>query len=616
MVDSNGVTMTVETVERQRQYVAEQRKKGSGLGVVFADAFLRGMRDLGYKNPAWALAEQIDNAFQAAADTVAIRFGFLPSNKSGAKPDHIAIIDNGNGMIPEMIGFAVRWGGTDREGDRKGFGRYGYGLPSSAVALAKRYTVYSKVAGGDWHAVTVDIDQLSAAAHDIEKTAKLLTAKPAALPAWVVKGAKGKDKLDATKLESGTVVVLEDLDRLRQLSGWIKADTLQTKLLQHFGVIYRYWIPERRITIDGVETEVVDPLFLMEHGRFYNETEVLAERVETRSFEVATSGGEKGTVRIRAAVLPPHFQLADPKEYGKERARPSLNKRFPIMREYNGLLICRERRQIDTVVPRWTKFQNYDVNIKVEIDFDPVLDEFFGITTSKQQIEIDDVMWEKLQHSGAGGGGLKELVRDLRDRFEELQEELKAKYHNTEASKEEVRPSAAAMEESAKFKGSTAEPTAAQREEAQLNLERKATERAEVTGEPKEEVLKELAEETATKRWEVEFAAIPEGPFYRPTRLGEQKRLVINTEHPFYSKVYDAAPEVRAALEVLLFVMAERELEVKNEAETFYKAERQRWSERLRHALDALVSQDTMMDKASAVAERMHTIAGEEVVAL
>lgn len=612
MVNSNGITMTMETVERQRQYVAEQQKKGSGLGVVFADAFLRGMRDLGYKNPAWALAEQIDNAFQAAADSVAIRFGFLPTNKSGAKPDHIAIIDNGNGMIPEMIGFAVRWGGTDREGDRKGFGRYGYGLPSSAVALAKRYTVYSKVAGGGWHAVTVDIDQLSAVAHDIQKTAELLMAKPATLAAWVIKGVKGKDKLDVTTLESGTVVVLEDLDRLRRLSGWIKADTLQTKLLQHFGVIYRYWIPERRITIEGMETEVVDSLFLMEHGRFYNETEVLAVRVETRSFDITTSSGETGTVRIRASVLPPNFQLMDPTEYGKAGAK--TNKRFPIMREYNGLLICRERRQIDTVSPRWTKFQNYDANIKIEIDFDPVLDEFFGITTSKQQIEIDDEMWEKLQHSGKSGGALIELVRDMRARFAELQVELIAKYQNRDSAKEKKRPSVTAMEESAKFKGSVPEPTAAQREEAQRNLDRMASERAELIGEPKAEVLKDLAEETAKKRWEVEFVAIPEGPFYRPTRLGEQKRLVINTEHPFYSKVYDAAPAVRAALEVLLFVVAERELEVKNEAETFYKAERQRWSERLRHALGALVSEDTMMDKASAVAERMHMTV-EELVA-
>ncbi len=613
MFDQNGITMTLETVDRQRQYVKEQQEKGNGLGVVFADAFLRGMRDLGYKNPAWALAEQIDNSFQAGADAVAMRFGFAASTKSQVKPEQIAIIDNGNGMIPEMISYAVRWGGTDREGDRQGFGRYGYGLPSSAVSMAKRYTVYSKVDGGSWHAVTVDIDELSAAASDIKKTEALLTAKPAKVPAWVIQGAKGQDNLDVSRLESGTVIVLEDPDRLRRLSGWIKADSLRTKLLQHFGVIYRYWLPERRITIDGTDTQVVDPLFLMEHSRFYDETPVRAERVETRSFEVQTSHGTKGTVSIRASVLPPNFQLAEPTQYGNKGAK--TNKRFEIMRDFNGLLICRERRQIDTIAPRWTKFQNYDANIKIEIDFDPELDEFFGITTAKQQIVIEDEMWELLQHSGKGGGALKDLVRDLRDRFAELQDELLAKYHNREAAKDEPRPSVLAMEESAKFKGVSLELTPAQREEAQRNLEQKATERAEVTGEPKEKALEVLVQETTARRWEVEFTAISEGPFYRPTRLGEQKRLVINTDHPFYAKVYAAAPEARAALEVLLFVLAERELEVKNEAETFYKAERQRWSERLRHALDSLVTEDTLIDRASAMAERMHVPVEEDVEA-
>src|SRR5687768_3288533 len=127
--------MTIDNVDSQRRYVAAQKRKGNGLGVVFADAFLRGMRDLGYKNPAWALAEDVDNSFQAAADTVAIRFRFDADNKSRSKPNQVALCDNGNGMIPEMIGYAVRWGGTDREGDRNGFGRYGYGLPSSAVSL-------------------------------------------------------------------------------------------------------------------------------------------------------------------------------------------------------------------------------------------------------------------------------------------------------------------------------------------------------------------------------------------------------------------------------------------------------------------------------------------------
>lgn len=99
----------------------------------------------------------------------------------------------------------------------------------------------------------------------------------------------------------------------------------------------------------------------------------------------------------------------------------------------------------------------------------------------------------------------------------------------------------------------------------------------------------------------------PEGPFYRPLRVGEQKRLQINTDHPFYEKVFAVGtPEFQAAFEVLLFVLAERELEVKDDAESFYKAERQRWSERLRHALDSLVADQTMVDKAAAVAEQLH----------
>ncbi|MBK8002397.1 MAG: ATP-binding protein [Gemmatimonadetes bacterium] len=260
--------MTIETIDRQRRYVQEQKEKGNGLGVVFADAFLRGMRDLGYKNPAWALAEMMDNAFQAAAGSVAIRFGFERGNKTEVKPDFVAICDDGNGMIPEMIGYAVRWGGTDREGDRKGFGRYGYGLPSSAVSLAKRYTVYSKPRDGEWHAVTVDIDELAAAASDLKKTEALLSPRPATLPEWLLQAPKGDDALDLNSLKSGTVILLEDLDRLRSMGGWIKAESLRTKLLQHFGVIYRHWIPERRIVVDGRGAQSVDPLFLMEHARF------------------------------------------------------------------------------------------------------------------------------------------------------------------------------------------------------------------------------------------------------------------------------------------------------------------------------------------------------------
>jgi hypothetical protein len=599
---ANKKSMTVETVDRQVEYIKEQQKKSKGLGIVFADAFLRGMRDLGYKNPAWAVAEVIDNSIQAAATVVSITI--LPeSGDASARPEMIAIADNGNGMIPEMIGYAVRWGGTTREGDRTGFGRYGYGLPSAAVSIAKRYTVYSKTKGNPWHAVTVDIEALGAAANDMAKTEKLLTARPAALPEWVV---LNESKLTLAEAESGTVVILEDLDRLRITPAWKKGSTVRAKFLEHLGVIYRHWIPERMIYVDGIAIEAVDPLFLMEHGRFYAETAVHAVPVDARTFEIATSSGQKGSISIRASHLPANFQLEKPEQYSQKGAR--TNNRFGIMKEYNGILVCREWRHIDTIPPFWTKFQNYDANVKIEINFDPTLDEHFGLTTAKQQIVLSDEMWEKLKHDGKGGGALISLVRDLRAKFDESQTQLIAGAENR-AGEETLPPSIVAMQESEKFKDFIPPETSQQKIDAAKNLEQEASVIAATTKKPVQDVLQDLQQETESKRWELQFLAVPEGPFYRPVRLGEQKRIILNTEHPFYLKLYEPShQDVRSALEVMLFVLAERELESSGDGATFYKAERQKWSDRLRHALDKLIPDQAMQDKASAAAEALHMV--------
>lgn len=599
--------MNIDNIDRQRKYVEIQKNKSKGLGVVFADAFLRGMRDIGYKNPAWAISELVDNSMQAAATAISIRFGFNADNKSKFKPDQIAICDDGNGMIPEMISYAVRWGGTDREGDRTGFGRYGYGLPSSSVSLAKRYTVYAKAANNDWHAVTVDIDKLAAAAGDFDETQALLKPRAAEPPAWVGKATKGEDKLDLATLQSGVVIVLEDLDRLNRLQGWIRADSLKAKVLQQLGVVYRHFIPEKRIVVDGALTEAVDPLFLMEHARLYKENSVLAERVETRTVEVETSNGQKGTVRLRASVLPPNFPSLDPNSFKEDSRGRQLNKRHEIMRDYNGLLICRAGRQIDTISPRGTKFQNDDAYIKIEIDFDPVLDEYFNVTTAKQQIVIEDEMWEKLRNPGKNGGDLANLIPDMRRRWKAMKEDLTAKSNNAEAESG-PRPSAQAMEETEKFKPTAPDPTPSQREEGERNLDEAAANQAQSSGRSKEVVREEIAEKARTKKWELEFQAMPEGPFYRPYRLGEQKRVIINTEHPFHSRIYQATGTSKHAIEVMLFVLAERELESTGDAHQFYKAERQRWSERLRHALGQLVSDESLADQSSSMAEIMHSL--------
>ncbi|HBY61492.1 MAG TPA: hypothetical protein DEH78_16850, partial [Solibacterales bacterium] len=175
-------------------------------------------------------------------------------------------------------------------------------------------------------------------------------------------------------LDSGTVIVLEDLDRLRGMTGWIAVKALRARLLQQFGVIYRHWIPEVRICVDGEQCQAVDPLFLLPHAMYVDETPLKAKKIDQRSFEVETVDREgkkvKGLVKIRAACLPLRFGWPDPNDVAayEGRGKPR-NKRYEQVlaptRGLNGILICREGRQIDVVQPRWVKFQNEDVYIKI-----------------------------------------------------------------------------------------------------------------------------------------------------------------------------------------------------------------------------------------------------------
>ena len=153
--------MTTSSIRQQQKYVDRLKQMRFNFGLTVGDAFVRGIRDIGYKHTGTALDEQIDNGYQANADQVHIVYGF-DGTSSDKKPSELAVIDNGHGMEPNMIRAAVTWGGTHRENRSLGFrslrlrpAQFG-DQPRPA-----RYTVYSKVDGGRIHAVTIDLDEIA-----------------------------------------------------------------------------------------------------------------------------------------------------------------------------------------------------------------------------------------------------------------------------------------------------------------------------------------------------------------------------------------------------------------------------------------------------------------------
>ena len=574
-MDQNDSSNT-EGLLGQRDYTRRLVKEGCEFTLMIADAFVRGIREIGYKSNATALNELVDNALQAAAQNVHVAFGYKGESE---KPVALAILDDGHGMDKEMIRAAVMWGGTHRENDRAGFGRFGYGLPSASVSIGKRFTVYSWHAeSGGIHAVSLDVDEISAGAYRNERGAVIVPPpSPAELPEWVTE--YFKERFPGGMPRSGTAVVIDKMDRLH----WKTTKALQEKLLEQFGVVYRNFLRTVAIAVHGRIVEAVDPLFLTPGARVYDSDAV---GLPPGDFEVKDrdSGKPMGIVKVRYAFLPPtRFSV----KYSDPSRAETTKKRNSILAEYNGIIVLRNGRQVDVVtrLPRtWRHtFQNNDRFFKVEIDFPPTLDEDFSVTTSKQQVSLSDRVWDLLEKQG-----VRQMIRELGKRVDkELKEAAAA---DTEA--DQRRASEQAMEEAARFK--TRKPggeTPERAEKARAAMKEHAKRQAAATGVPAEVIEVQLQADQVNRPYKVEREDLPGAPFYRVQRRGGQIVLLINEGHRFYSDVYvafEATPRLRAALEVLLFVMGECELDATDDRQQFYETERAEWSRILNTALDRL----------------------------
>ena len=589
-------------LKRQRDYIQELEAKKFDYGIVLANAFVKGMRDIGYKSTAYALNELNDNAIQAGARNIHVAFGYEPDNPSQKKPDMVAVIDDGHGMDPLMIRAAVIWGGTHRHNDRSGYGRYGYGLPSACVSIGKRSTVFSKVENEEWHKVTVDLDEIED--HFKKANGPVHAEMPRQLdpPGWVL----GYIKRHFKELRSGTVILIEKIDRLDYSTTRALADNL----LEQFGITYRNVLNEVTIAVDGAEVEPTDPLFLTPGFRFYDLDEDRATGLPPLPVEVKDKDSKEplGIIKVRFSLMPPTF-FRVPEDKRKPKGS-KMNARFKVRKENNGIIVLRAGRQIDVVSAKcpWTTFQNNDRYVGVEVDFPPTLDEEFSITTSKQQVVLKQRIWDILEENG-----VMDAISEMRRKLQKAIAEVESKAQD----KDGKRPSEAAIEKAQKlFAQAPNEPTPEQRKQSEENLQREAEKLAEQTNIPPEEAKRLIEAKAKNYPFKVNVEDMPGAPFYRMEQVGGQKVLFINKGHRFYTDLYassKATSHVRYALEALLFVMGECEIRAKEERQMFYEQERQSWSVNLNTTLKALEEWNTADDmSASQVESQEASILKEE----
>lgn len=530
----------------QRAY-AKKNGGRSKFGLMVPEAFVRGIRDLGYRSNGDAVAELIDNALQAYADRVDVLFGY-DGTTSNKKPVQLAIVDNGHGMEPDMIRMAVMWGGTHRENDRSGLGRYGYGLPCSSVSLGRRFTVLSQVSGGGLHSVCLDLDGITAGDYtDAQGEIVVPEASAATLPSFVSDHI-GENYPDGWT--SGTVILIDKLDRLE----WSTAQGLRENLCRQFGVTYHKLRGESAIFVDQAYVEPIDPLFLTEDFHLRDLDEERAQPFDPVRVEVRdpNSGNYLGAIVLRYAWLPPSFGSID-----KHRDAVGLNAnaRFSILKEYHGLLFSRNGRLIDvqTRTP-WTTFINNDRYIKVEVEFSATLDEAFGVTTSKQQVTVSPFIWDLLREAG-----LPKAIEQLRNKVKEAKVLRRL---------EALSP-----------------------RDGERRLSERAMSVASAMGDGSSNPQWDLALRVSPYR--VEFERMPREPFFRVGRHSGARILYLNTAHRFYEEIYDgpvSTPELRSSLEILLFSLGDVMLADTAEFKEKNHEQLISWSNRLDVALGMLAA--------------------------
>lgn len=579
----------VQGIQDQRTLIDKLQNNNFGWDIVVGDAFVRGMRDIGYKSTAFAMAELIDNSIQAGAKHVDVVFGF----DAGAKPTSIAIADDGHGMEPQMVRAALIWGAGTRELNRDGFGRYGYGLPSASVSQAKRVTVFSRTASNSWYSAYLDIDEISNGDWTVANRIEMPAERPQEPPANITIELA---KLGRDFSNGGTIVVWEKTDRVDAK----QRDVLRNRLSGDIGVIYRNYLRDTAVTVDGKPVRPCDPLFLTPGFLHFDLDDDRAVELPSAVVDVKdkTTDTVVGRMRVRYSRFPATFFRKPEYKANFKAGRPAVNERLAIADANNGIVFLRNGRQIDVVRPSRGQGTQFNATTDrfwgVEVDFDASLDEYFYITTSKQQVRPNDKIWDILTQQA----NVFTTIATMKNAYDK-----DAKLIRAAAEATARRASIEAIEDAERFRiTKPPQETPERKREADDNLRKEVDRRAKVANIPPEVVERELVAEQQGNHHAVQTEDVFGAPFFRCEQQGGQRVLVINTAHPFYTEVYMApgsTPRLRAGLEILLWTLGNAEVDSDpgSERRRFYEQERPLvWSQNLAQAITSLSRMSIVTD--------------------
>ena len=419
--------------------------------IVPAGLAITAMRDNGYRNTAYAVAELIDNSIQAGANSIEL-ICLEDQNVEGTKNlrqlRQVGVLDNGKGMSAETLQKSLQFGNGSNLGATRGIGKFGMGLPASSISQCKRVDVWSWQNGIENAISTyLDIDKI--------KLGDSMVPVPQRSPIaeeWI--------RAAGTVGSSGTLVVWSNLDRVL----WKRGVTLLRNSEFSISRMYRKFLASGEINIRLAAFDVSnnlevlsdeparpnDPGYLIVPSSTpapYDAKALFQEYPDASSCEdrrTIEHRGQEFSITVRYSLLRKDAREGLTGQPGSTSWGKHAGKNV-------GISVVRAGRELNLEQGLVIGYDPRERFWGVEVEFDPGLDEIFGVTSNKQEARHFSEVIAKWTHgeapeqmSGAeedseGQAILIKLVKDIEIQLRAMRATLKAQVKEKRTPSEEDR---------------------------------------------------------------------------------------------------------------------------------------------------------------------------------
>lgn len=567
-------------------------------------------RDSGYKNTASAISEIIDNSIEAEANNITILVveeDYKLNGKLQKKISKIAIVDDGIGMNEEVISTSLQFGNGTKQKSREGIGRFGIGLPNASVSQCKKVDVYSWQKSKCLHTY-LDCDESSRTGN--QNINSIIEDK---IPDFITNEIKvGKN---------GTAIIWSKCDRLNL----VKAETLYNQMSRDLCRVFRHFLDNdgsygKKVNIKykivGTNFEkslkANDPIYLITPNNTpgYEDEAIMELKTDindpkTGKIEVAFIHPITGKPATSNVLFKFTFIKQEIRDLEHGDSKTKTKAFLDHLRRNIGISFVRAGREVD--FGNFGYFTPYDTTERwwgCEIQFEPELDEFFGVTINKQHVREMGPITPDMNEDEITEDDIKDkpklyIRREITKRFTDYRSKYMSQGRASQEGKRSKQKRSISISERV-FKQRNIQTRS--KVEGGLKTEKQIEKEwqdhiakyEKLTGTKYSvEEIKKIIEANKKLDVGIEFIGWPGSQFYSTEIIGKTATVKLNTDHKFYTKLYsDLAKSLDTTnVEIVDFLMIswarlEDELSITDiKVDDFIKI-RERWGQQLTDLLN------------------------------